>query len=217
VPDFDLKVAGCEAARHAVAPTLFFKLALSQRDPPVFIQSVTLQCQIRIEARQRSYAPAEQERMTDLFGAPARWSETLNSMLWIQTHVTVPPFERDCVVDLPVFCSFDFNLAATKYFHGVQDGVVPLLLLFSGSVFYKDEEGHLAMDLISWNKEARFSLPIAVWQHMMEIYYPNSAWLCLSRPVFEALYQYKRQRGLTGFDEVLASLIPASDKRLSAV
>ena len=217
MPELDFKLLGCEPAKHAAAPTLCFKLALSQREPAVPIQNVTLQCQIRIEARQRSYAPSEQEGLTDLFGEPSRWGETLHSMLWVQTHVTVPPFERDCAIDVPVFCSFDFNIAATKYLHGVRDGVVPLLLLFSGSVFYRDEDGQLAMDLISWNKEAQFSLPVRVWQDMMDTYYPNIAWLCVSRPVFEALYEYKRRRGYTGFDEVLTSLIPPRENKVAAV
>ena len=215
MPELDFQVVTVEPARYAAAPTLCFKLGLGQREPRVSIQTVSLQCQIRIETRKRNYQPAEQDRLTDLFGAPERWGETLNSMLWVQTHVSVPPFERDCVVDLPIPCSFDFNVAATKYFHGLQGGVVPLLLLFSGSVFYRDEEGHLAMDLIPWNKEVQFNLPVGVWQDMMEIYYPNNAWLCVSRPIFEALYEYKRRRGYTGFDEVLASLIPPSERRVS--
>ena len=48
---------------------------------------------------------------------------------------------------------------------------------------------------ISWDKEAKFRLPLKVWKEMMDLYYPNSAWLCLRRDVFERLQQYKvRQR-----------------------
>ncbi|GAC1459436.1 MAG: DUF6084 family protein [Steroidobacteraceae bacterium] len=215
MPELEFTVIGAEAERHAAAPTLSCKLAIRQAREAVPIQSISLQCQIRIEVQRRSYQPQEQERLSDLFGEPERWSETLRGMLWTHIHVTVPPFEGNCVVDLPVPCSFDFNLAATKYFHGLQHGEVPLLLLFSGSVFWRDTDGTLSMDLISWQKEARHRLPVQVWRNMMDMYYPDHNWLCLSRPVFEALYQYKRRQGCTGFDEALLSLLPAARRHAS--
>jgi hypothetical protein len=215
MPDLEFNVIGAEPEPHAAAPTLTFKLAIRQAWEVVPIQSISLQCQIRIETQRRTYQPQEQERLTDLFGEPERWNETLRGMLWTHIHVTVPPFETDCVVDLPVPCSFDFNLAATKYFHGLQRGEVPLLLLFSGSVFHHDADGALSMDLISWQKEARHRLPVDVWRDMMEIYYPNHNWLCVSRYVFEALYEYKRRQGHTGFDETLLSLLPSTTRRAS--
>ena len=211
--ELNLTVVDVAPAKHAAAPTLYFKLAISQKvgqgEQPVPIQSISLQCQIRIEAKRRIYKRDEQTRMSDLFGAPARWSQTLHSMLWTHASVVAPAFESDrTVVDLPVPCSFDFNLAATKYFYGLEYGEVPLLLLFSGSVFYRDAEGRLEMDLISWNKEAKYNLPVKIWQDMMEIYYPNCTWLCIDRQAFQALYEYKRRHGYTGFDEALISLLP---------
>ncbi len=215
MPELEFNVVGAEPERHAAAPTLSFKLSIQQAGEVVPIQSISLQCQIRIETHRRTYQPLEQERLTDLFGQPERWSETLRGMLWTHVHVTVPPFETDCVVELPVPCSFDFNVAATKYFDGLQRGEVPLLLLFSGSVFRRDADGALSMELIPWQKEARYRLPVEVWRNMMAIYYPNHNWLCVSRDVFEALYEYKRRQGYTGFDETLLSLLPATRKRAS--
>jgi hypothetical protein len=51
----------------------------------------------------------------------------MRSTLWTHSSVLVAPFEGSCLVDLPVPCSFDFNVAATKYFAGLQDGDVPLV------------------------------------------------------------------------------------------
>ena len=216
MPELDFNIVDVEPARHAAAPTLYFKLAISQGEKPVPIQSISLQSQIRIETKRRLYKQEEQARLTDLFGEPARWNQTLHSMLWTHASVAVPPFDGDCtVVDLPVPCSFDFNLAGTKYFHGLEHGEVPLLLLFSGSVFYRDQNERLSMDLISWNKEAKYRLPVEVWQNMMELYYPNCTWLCVNRQVFEALYEYKRRRGYTDFDEALTSLLPDANKAAS--
>ncbi|MFW0754099.1 DUF6084 family protein [Pseudomonas sp. H11T01] len=208
MPDLTITVQGATPDRYAAAPTLNLALVIRQRGRPVSIQSISLQCQIRIETSKRHYDPAEQARLSDLFGEPSRWSQTLHSMLWTHASVVVPGFSGERTqVNLPVPCSFDFNLAATKYFHGLDQGVVPLLLLYSGSVFYRDEEDALAMGLISWNEEARYALPVEVWKQMMDLYYPNQSWLCVNRQVFEALYDYKRRCGHPGFDEALLSLL----------
>lgn len=208
MPDLTITVQGATPDRYAAAPTLNLALLIRQRGRPVPIQSISLQCQIRIETSKRHYDPAEQARLSDLFGEPSRWSQTLHSMLWTHASVVVPGFSGERTqANLPVPCSFDFNLAATKYFHGLDQGLVPLLLLYSGSVFYRDDEGALAMGLISWNEEARYALPVEVWKQMMDLYYPNQSWLCVNRQVFEALYDYKRRYGHPGFDEALLSLL----------
>jgi hypothetical protein len=106
-------------------------------------------------------------------------------------------------------CTFDFNVAATKYFHGLADGDVPLNFLFSGTVFYADGEGALQVAPIPWDKEARFRLPVKSWQEMMEIYYPNTAWLCLRRDVFEKVYQYKVEHGIPTWEQAIESMLPA--------
>lgn len=213
MPELDFQIAGVEPLKHAASPMLDFRLLIRQRAQPVAIQSVALQCQLRIDTRKRRYRPDEQERLSDLFGETSRWSETLNYMLWTHAAVIVPPFAgQTTAVSLPVPCTFDFNVAATKYFAGLEEGEVPLELLFSGSVFFRDDEGFLSMDLIPWNREARFRLPVSVWQDMMEAYYPNRVWLSVNRQAFDALYEYKRRMGLTGFDEALTALLPETTR-----
>ncbi len=44
---------------------------------------------------------------------------------------------------------------------------------------------------IPWHKEAAFRLPVALWRDMMERYYPNGAWLCLHRDVFDRLARFQ--------------------------
>lgn len=208
MPDLAFSVQDVSAQRHAAVPTLCFRLGISQRRQPVPIQSIALQCQIRIDTARRVYKPTEKARLSELFGQPERWSRSLHSMLWTHAGVVVPAFETaEHSLEMPVACSFDFNLAATKYFHGLEFDSVPLLLLFSGSVFYRDADDALAMQLLPWSEEARFRLPHRVWQELMAHYYPNSAWLCLERHAFDALHAYKRRNGFTGFDEALTSLL----------
>jgi len=144
----------------------------------------------------------------DIFGQPERWSQTVHSMLWTHTNIVVPSFTGSTELDLPAPCTFDFNVASAKYFHALENGVVPLLLLFSGTVFYAASDSLLQVDQISWSKEANFDLPVGVWKQMMDEYYPNTAWLCLSREVFDRLHRYKMDRGLPTWEQTLESMLP---------
>jgi hypothetical protein len=47
---------------------------------------------------------------------------------------------------------------------------------------------------------------------MMDIYYPNSAWLCLRRDVFERIYQYKVERGIPTWEQALESMLPVLEE-----
>jgi hypothetical protein len=86
---------------------------------------------------------------------------------------------------------------------------VPLAFLFSGTVFYADGAGALQVAPIPWDKESRFRLPVKSWREMMDIYYPNSAWLCLRRDVFERLYQFKVEHGIPTWEQALERVLPA--------
>lgn len=55
-----------------------------------------------------------------------------------------------------------------------------------------------------WEKEAPCRLPVRTWQDIMDLYYPDTAWLCLRRDVFRRLCDYKRRHGLTSWEETIA-------------
>lgn len=207
MPDLSFQVEGAEAVTYAASPQLALKLRLTNADPEEPIQTVALRCQLQLEVARRRYGPAEQERLRDLFGEPERWGQTLRTMLWTHAGAVVPPFDGTTVIDLPVPCTFDFNVAATKYFAGLEDGEVPLCLLFSGTVFYEAEDCGLQVAQIPWDREAKYRLPLRVWQEMMDHYYPNSAWLCLRRDVFDRLHQYKRRHGIPTWEQAIESLM----------
>ena len=185
MPDLSFSVDGAEAVSFAAAPLVSFKLRIRNANVSEQIQSILLRCQIQMETTKRRYSPKEQAQLFELFGEPERWGHTLRSMLWTHTSATVSPFQGETTVDMPVPCSFDFNIAATKYFAGLDDGVVPLNLMFSGTIFFETDDAGLQVEQISWDKEAPFKLPVSTWRDMMDHYYPNSAWLCLRRDVFE--------------------------------
>ncbi len=206
MPDLVFQIAGAHVVQYAAAPLLGFDLQITNLGKET-IRTVALRCQIQIEATRRRYAEEEQDRMRDLFGEPQRWGQTLRNLLWTHASVIVPEFTSATQIDLQVPCTFDFNVAAVKYFHGVEQGDIPLCFQFSGTVFYESAAGSLQVAPISWDKESRFRLPAKLWKEMMDLYYPASAWLCLQRDVFERLYQQKVRMGATTWEEMLESLL----------
>jgi len=211
MPDLNFQVERAEVVSNAASPLLALKLRLSTSDPNETIHTVALRCQIQIETTRRKYTPEDQAKLRDLFDDPSRWSQTLKNLLWTHASIVVPSFQGTTVVDLPVPCTFDFNVAATKYFDGLSDGEVPLCVQFSGTVFYASPQGSLQVAPISWDKETRFKLPVKVWRDMMESYYPNSAWLCLHKDAFDRLHQYKVRQGIPTWEEAIESLIPVEE------
>jgi Family of unknown function (DUF6084) len=205
-PDLDFTIETAETLRFAASPHIVFKLRIANSAPRT-IHTVILRCQIQLDVSRRRYTAEEQKRLTDLFGEPNRWGETLRPLLWTNTSVVVPSFDNSTVVDLPIPCTFDFNVAATKYFAGIETGEIPVSFFFNGTIFYEGEDSALQVAQISWEKEASHRMPIRIWREMMDAYYPNTAWLCLQRDAFERLYAYKVKRGIPTFDEALLQAI----------
>ena len=211
MPELNFQVECAEVVPHAASPLVAFRLRLTNSNPEETIHTVALRCQIQIEVTRRKYTPEDQVRLRDLFDEPSRWGQTLKNLLWTHANIVVPSFLGTTVADLPVPCTFDFNVAATKYFDGLADGEVSLCLQFSGTVFYASAEGRLQVAPISWDKEARFKLPVKVWRDMMESYYPNSAWLCLHKDAFDRLYEYKVRHGIPSWEEALERILPVEE------
>jgi hypothetical protein len=211
MPDLHFGVEGAEVLEYAAAPSLLFKLRIENLEEEL-IRSVSLNTQVRIAATQRHYDTAEQERLLEVFGEPHRWGNTLRSLLWTHTTLQISPFSGSTVVDMPVPCTYDLEVAAAKYFYALEDGEVPLEFLFSGTVFYAGEGGRLQIARISWEKEAEYRMPIRLWKEMMERYFPNSAWLRLHKDAFDQLYDYKVRRGLPTWEAAVESLLRASEQ-----
>jgi len=210
MPELNIQVESASVVPYATSPALAFKLRVTNQPATELIHTIVLRCQIQLEVTHRTYTPEEKKRMQDIFDQPERWSRTLRNLLWTHAGIVVPEFRDTTLVDLLVPCTFDFNVAATKYFAGLDAGDVPLILMFSGTVFYAEADGLLQVSPISWQMEAKFRLLVKVWRDMMEAYYPNSAWLCLRRDVFDRLNQYKTQQCIPTWEALIESLIPPS-------
>lgn len=216
MPDLNFQVDSAEPQRHAAAPLLLFRLRIDEATapgaPPTPIQSIALRCQVRIEPARRRYEPAERERLLDLFGTPERWGQTVRPMLWMHVGAVVPAFEGSGTAELAVPCTFDFNVAATKYFAALRGGEIPLGFLFSGTIFHEGPEGALQVAQIPWEKEAAFRLPARTWHDLMDLYYPNGAWLNLRKDVFERLDRYRSRGGHPTWEHALERLLANAEE-----
>ena len=145
-------------------------------------------------------------RLYELFGDTPQWGDSLRPFLWTHVSTMVTAFTGSTVVDLPVTCTYDFEVAASKYLHGLDDGVVHLALCFSGSSFAV-EDGRLRAEPVSWDRDAEFALPVDTWRSTMDLYFPNSGWMRVSRDdPRRRLRGSRRSRGLPTWDHALEQL-----------
>jgi hypothetical protein len=207
VTDLVFDVLEAVPEEFAAAPHLLFKMRVSETSGAV-VHAIALRCQLRIEPQRRPYEPLEQEALADLFGTPERYGTTLKPFLWTHATAMVQGFEGAREFDLPVACTYDFDVTATKYIHALQGGNIPVVLLFSGTVFTRGEAG-FAVEQLSWSLEAEHRLPVDVWHRLMDIYFPNSGWIRLDRESIAALARYRTAHGLTSWEETIAHLVPA--------
>jgi hypothetical protein len=209
--ELEFAVEDARAEPYAAVPTLQFRLRVTETTGAQ-VHMVALRCQVQIEPRRRRYSPAEQARLLELFGEPPRWGETLHTVMWTQTSLMVPGFESRTEVDLPLGCTYDFEVASAKYFHALDEGEVPLVFLFSGTVFTRGETG-FSVEPVPWHKEAAYRLPVRVWRDLMDRYFPGSAWIRLGRESFDALHRFKGERALPTWDEAIDALLRQATER----
>jgi len=196
---------GVTAERYAATPTLTFQLAITERSG-VRVHAIALRCQIRIEPHRRRYSAAEARRLHDLFGDPSRWAETVKPIQLATVTAMVPAFSEVTEVELPMPCTYDLEVASARYLHGLDDGTVPLLLLFSGTVFVASGEGY-SVELVPWSSEATYRMPVTVWQELADIHFPGSVWLRCSHETLDALSAFKADRALPTWDATLTALL----------
>lgn len=200
---------------YAAAPQLTATLRVTESTGAA-VHAIALRCQVRILPQRRGYTPGEEAGLLDLFGERSRWPTTLKSFLWLQCSTMVQGFTGDTEVRLPLPCTFDFDVSAAKYLQSLRDGIVPLELLFSGTVFTRGEAG-FGVEQVPWDLEASYRLPVDAWRRLMDQYFPNTGWLRLDRDVLAALSHYKAARGLTSWDTTVESLLADATALSTAV
>ena len=196
---------GARVDRYAVVPSLSLILRISETSGQR-VEAIALRCQIRIEPARRRYSGVEAERLNDLFGDTERWADTLKPMQFSTVATMVPGFSGACEVDLPVPFTYDLEVGSARYFDSLEAGEIPLLLLFSGTVFTLTD-GRMQVQQVPWSKEAAYRLPVSVWREAIDAHFPNSAWIKMSRQTLEDLQRFKSAYALPTWDMTLEALL----------
>jgi Family of unknown function (DUF6084) len=206
--ELSAEVLDVRVERYAAVPTLMWSLRLREATG-VRVHTVALHAQVRIEPQCRRYDEVEQDRLLDLFGETSRWGETLRPFLWTHVDTMVSGFSHETVVDLPMACTYDFDVAGSKFLHGLDHGEVPLVFLFNGTVFTKGEAG-FAAELVPWNLECQYRLPVVLWRDVMDTYFPGGGWLRLDRGTIDHLQRYRVEQALPTWEQAIAALLKAA-------
>lgn len=211
MPELSFSINEVTAMAYAAVPTIAARLHIMNDVPEEMIQSISLNCQVQLQPRGRQYSAIEEARLLDLFGERERWGSTMKPLHWISLVVKVPPFIAKTAVDLQLPCSLDFDVAANKYFYGLEEGSVTVAVMFSGTVFYSGSGGSVQIAQIPWDREAHLKIPMDLWKAAIDLHYPQSAWLRLPRDTFERLYRYKVARGIPMWSDVLIQLLEGAN------
>lgn len=204
---YSFTVTGIVAEPYAAAPQLTARLRIEE-STGVVVHALALRCQVRIEPQRRHYDEADETGMRGVFGDRDRWADTLRPFLWMQCNTTVQGFTGGTEVDLALPCTYDFEVTGARYLHSLGSGAVPLALLFSGTVFTKGVNG-FGVQQVPWDCEARYQLPVAVWQELVALHYPSTGWMRLDHAVLADLADFKSRHGLTTWDETVQTLLGA--------
>lgn len=205
-PEPEFAVIGTRAMRHAAAPVLLVDLQVSENSGRQ-IYMIALTVQVMIEPARRSYDEPTRGRLLELFGPPEQWSVSTTNLVFAQLDVLVPAFTGSVTVPVSIPCSYDMELAATKYLHALPDGAAPMAVHFNGIVYYPAENGGLQMSLVPWSTSIDFRMPVSVWRETIDHYYPNTAWLGVRSQTLEALQREKLRRGLPTLDACVSALL----------
>jgi hypothetical protein len=193
------------AERYAAGPTLTLTLRISETSG-LRVEAIALRCQIRIEPARRRYSSEEAHRLNDLFGDTERWADTLRPMQFVTVSTMVPSFSGAIEAEVPIPLTYDMEVGSARYFAGLDGGEIPLLLLFSGTLFTM-VDGRIQVQQVPWSKEAAYRLPLSVWREAIDAHFPNSGWIKMSRQTLEELQRFKSAHALPTWDITLAALL----------
>lgn len=207
--DLVFDCVGASADRYSAMPALTLRLRIAETSGGR-VAAIALRCQIRIEPQRRRYSAEEASRLHDLFGDTSRWADTVKPLQLATVSTMVPSFVGSVEHDLPLACTYDLEIASTKYFSALEDGVIPLLLLYSGTIFAVDD-GQMSVRQVPWSKESSFPLPVPVWRETVALHFPDSAWFRVSLETMSALRSFKSANALPTWDSTLAALLARKD------
>lgn len=209
--EFSFDCTGVTAQQYSAAPALDIALRISETTGAK-VDALALRCQVRVEPTRRRYSSAEAARLFDLFGDAPRWPDTLKPLQVATISAMVPGFRGATDATLALPCNYDLDVAFAKYFHALDEGEIPLLFLFSGTVF-TDDGTRMQVQQVPWSKECTYRLPVAVWREAVDQHFPAGGWIRVRRETLDGLQRYKSAHALTTWDAAVESLLGTVEGR----
>ena len=206
MPDLSFAVERVSPVAHAANPLFTFQIRIVNAGIER-INAIALESKIYVEPQPSRPTQPVTDRLEELFGEPSHWADSPKPLLWSRASTIVPVFAGSTRCELDVPCNFDFTVAATKFFYGLEAPGAPLRFDFAGTILCDRQ-----MLAIPEGKRARFMLPVAAWSDLMDSYYPHSMWLRLPRNVFQRMNQYKIENRIPTWEDVLERLLPAGQE-----
>lgn len=207
--ELTFEVTGVRPVPNSVAPAVLFALRITQTGGAGRVHALALRVQVQIDARRRRYTADEQHRLYEVFGEPAAWDRSLRPLVCAHAAMLVPAFDEAIEVELPVACTYDFEVVSAKYLHAIREGAIPLIFLFSGTAFLAGGPG-MAIEPVAWDRQAVFQMPAERWRTVMDAYFPDSAWIRISRDTLDALHAYRGRQAAPDWDRTLDALLQAA-------
>ena len=193
---------------YAAAPTMVFA-AIASEPNGLEVQSIALSAQVMIDPARRGYDPATRERLAELFGPPASWTPSTQSLALARVSALVSAFTGTTSFSIELPCTYDLEVAAAKYFYALADGFIPLSFHFNGTVFYPGADGRLQVVPVPWSATAQFQMPVAAWREMIAEHYPGGGWIRVSDETLARLNARRAERGLPSFEACIEGLLDA--------
>lgn len=209
--DYMFAVVEMFAEPYAAAPQLTARVRIEESTGQV-VHAMALRCQVRIEPQRRGYDDDDVPGLRALFGDRERWKDTLRPFLWMQCSTTVQGFTGLTEVDLPLPCTYDFEVIGSRYLHAVTGGTVPLSLMFSGTIFIRGANG-FSVEQVPWSCDARHDLDVSVWHDLMRTHFPNQGWIKADHDAISELADYRARHELTSWEETFTHLL-ASEREV---
>jgi hypothetical protein len=205
MPELSFAVEDVAPEPYAAGPNLLARIRVEESTGEV-VHALALRAQVRIEPRRRRYDDTEEQALLDLFGGRSRFADTLQPFSWLHASMVAQGFTGATEIDLVLPCTYDFEVSGTKYLHALRDGDIPLVFLFSGTVFTRGTTG-FAVTQIPWDRESQYRMPVTVWRDLMTEHFPGTQWLRMRRDTVDALGHFKHARGLTTWDDAITTLL----------
>ncbi len=207
--EFRFAVTEISAERRSVSPMLRFHMRVQQDGEPV--DALSLRVQVQIEPASRGYAPDEELLLAELFGTRERWSSTARPLQWHEASVMLGRITDEAEFDLSVPCTYDMEVASSKYLIALDDGTIPVRLLFNGTAFRGAQSG-FQVEMLPWELDCTTRVPVKTWREAMDARFPRKAWIRMDEVTFDALCRYRAQHGLLDWDATFAHMLTACEE-----